>query len=231
MEGQSAGPDSLKRQTGPMEKIELRTFSYIDQLQPQLASFIATVCSGFLPLEGSAALFVEVSPGMQVNILADIILKGTSCRPGMLVVERAYGLLEVHSEDQGQVRLAGRLVLEYLGLEESDALEPKIVFSQIITGVDNHQSHLINRLRHGQYLLENDAFYILEVHPAAYAAVAANEAEKTASVQNLDVETFGAFGRVYLGGSEDNIKEAAAAAVRYLATLTGRENSVKSLVY
>lgn len=213
------------------EPIELRAFSYIDQLQPQLASFIATVCTGFMPLEGDAALFVEVSPGIVINVLTDMVLKGTSCQPGMLVVERAYGMLEIHSSDQGQVREAGRLILGHLGLSASDALRPAIVSTQVITGVDNHQSHIINRLRHGQYLLENDAFYILEVHPAAYAAIAANEAEKTAPIQNLEIETFGAFGRVYLGGPEDNIREAADAVTRLLEGIPGRPNDMKSLIY
>jgi len=212
-------------------KVELRAFSFIDSLQPQLASFIATVSRGFLPMEGDAALFVEISPGLEINVLADLVFKGTTCRPGMLVVERAYGLLQVHSPDQGQVRQAGRIVLEHLGLSEAEALKPKIISSQIITGVDNHQSHLINRLRHGQFLLAGDAFYILEIHPAAYAAIAANEAEKVAPIQNLEVMTFGAFGRLYLGGPDDNIKEAAAAVERIVNALPGRENQVKSLLY
>jgi len=213
------------------ESTELRTFSYIDQLQPQLASFIASVCTGFLPLEGDAALFVEISPGLGINVLIDKVLKATDCQPGMLVVERAYGMLEIHSRDQGQVREAGRVILEHLGMTEADALRPKVVSCQIITGVDNHQSHIINRLRHGQYLLQNDAFYILEVHPAGYSAFAANVAEKTAPIQILETETFGAFGRVYLGGPEDNIKEAAAAVDRAISGLGGRDNPVKSLIY
>lgn len=213
------------------EPIELRTYSYIDRLQPQTAAFLSTVCQGFMPLEGEAALFVEVSPGIVINVLIDRILKGTSCQPGSLVVERAYGMLEVHSPDQGQVREAGRIVLEFLGLSESDALRPAVVSCQTITGVDNHQSHIINRLRSGQFLLKNDAFHILEVHPAAYAAIAANEAEKTAPVNLLEIETFGAFGRVYLGGPEDNIREAAGAITRLLEKHAGRPNAMKSLVY
>lgn len=211
--------------------IELRAYSFLDQLQPQLASFLATVCPGFMPLEGDAALFVEVSPGIVINVLIDLVLKGTTCQPGSLVVERAYGMMEIHSSDQGQVREAGRIILDHLGLAPTDALRPAIVSSQIITGVDNHQSHIINRLRHGQQLLANDAFHILEVHPAAYAAVAANEAEKASPIRILEIETFGAFGRVYLGGPEDNIHHAADAASRALSGIPGRENHLESLVY
>ncbi|NOZ00466.1 MAG: hypothetical protein GXP54_01070, partial [Deltaproteobacteria bacterium] len=151
--------------------------------------------------------------------------------PGMMIVERAYGMLEVHHRDQGQVKEAGRAVLDFLGLEEKDRLKPRIASAQIITGIENHQTHLINRMRHGQFLLENETLYILEVHPAAYAAIACNEAEKASPVNVLEVMTFGAFGRLYLGGSEDNIKEAAAAIDRTLAGVDGRPNEGKSQIY
>jgi len=213
------------------QAIELRTYSYIDNLQPQLASFIATVARGFLPLEGQAALFVEIEPALQVNTLLDVALKRTGVIPGMQVIERAYGMIEVHHDDQGQVKEAGRAILDYLKMQEKDRLTPRIVSHQRITGMDNYQTHLINRMRHGQFLLENETLYILEVHPAAYAAIAANEAEKAAPINLLEVETFGAFGRVYLGGPEDNIREAAAAIEKTLNGIEGRTNPGKSLVY
>jgi len=211
--------------------ISLRTFSYIDILQPQFASFIATVDKGFHPLENEAALFVEIAPGLSINIITDVVLKRTDCIPGMMIVERAYGMLEVHHRDQGQVKEAGRAILEFLGLEEGDRLKPRIASAQIITGIENHQTHLINRMRHGQFLLENETLYILEVHPAAYAAIACNEAEKASPIQVLEVMTFGAFGRLYLGGPEDNIKEAAAAIEKTLEDITGRPNEGKSQIY
>ncbi len=214
-----------------MESIELRTFSFIDALQPQLASFIATVARGFLPLERQAALFVEISPGLQINVLTDTVLKQTAVIPGMQIVERAYGMLEIHHTDQGQVQEAGRAILEALGLKEADRLKPRIASSQIITGVSNYQTHLINRMRHGQFLVENETLYILEVHPASYAAIAANEAEKTSPINLLEVITSGAFGRLYLGGSEDHIREAATAIEKTLSGIDGRPNEGVSLVY
>ena len=213
------------------EGIELRTFTYIDILQPQLASFIATVARGFLPLEEEAALFVEIAPGLQINVITDLVLKRTKVIPGMQIVERAYGMLEIHSMDQGQVKQAGREILEFLGMKETDRLKPRIASSQIITGIDNYQTHLINRMRHGNFLLKNETLYILEVHPAGYAAIAANEAEKASPINLLEVVTFGAFGRLYLGGPEDNIKEAAAAIEKTLAEIDGRPNAGISLVY
>lgn len=213
------------------EQIELRTFTFIDVLQPQLASFIATVARGFLPLEHEAALFVEIAPGLQINVITDLVLKRTSVIPGMQIVERAYGMLEIHSPDQGQVKQAGREILDFLGMAEADRLKPRIASSQIITGVSNYQTHLINRMRHGQFLLENETLYILEVHPAGYAAIAANEAEKASPINLLEVQTFGAVGRLYLGGPEDNIREAASAIEKTLNELEGRPNQGKSLVY
>lgn len=213
------------------QRIDLRTFSFLDDLQPQLASFIATVARGFLPLEHQAALFVEIEPALQINTLLDVALKKTAVIPGMQVIERAYGMIEIHHSDQGQVREAGQAILDHLGAKETDRLTPRVVSKQMITGMENHQTHLINRMRHGQFLLENETLYILEVHPAGYAAIAANEAEKASPVNLLEVETFGAFGRLYLGGPEDNIREAALAIDRALADIHGRANAGKSLVY
>lgn len=204
--------------------MELRTFCYLDVLQPQLAAFIATVARGFLPLERQASLFVEVAPGLSITEVTDAALKATSAIPGMEVVERAFGLLELHSDDQGQVRAAGEAILARLGLQESDRLKPRIVSSQIITGVTGHHAMIINRFRHGNMISRNQTLYVLETHPAGYAALAANEAEKAAEIELLEVMTFGAFGRLYLGGGEAEIESAAQAAIAALESLSGRAN-------
>jgi hypothetical protein len=211
--------------------IDLRTFTYLDILQPQVAAFFQTVSQGFLPLEGQAALLVEVAPGISINTVTDAVLKRTSVVPGMQIVERAFGLLEVHSFDQGQVRAAGAAICEALSVEEKARLKPKVVSSQTITGIDGHQAMLVNRMRHGQFLLQSDTLFILEVHPAGYAAIAANEAEKAANIHVLEFVSFGAFGRVYLGGSEDEIGEAAKAVKATLEGIDGRENPFKVDVY
>lgn len=204
--------------------MELRTFCYLDVLQPQLAAFIATVARGFLPLERQASLFVEVAPGLGITEVTDAALKATAAIPGMEVVERAFGLLELHSDDQGQVRAAGEAILQRLGMQESDRLKPRIVSSQIITGVTGHHAMLINRFRHGNMIARNQTLYVLETHPAGYAALAANEAEKAAPIELLEVLTFGAFGRLYLGGGEAEIEAAAEAAISALESLPGRPN-------
>ncbi len=204
--------------------IELRTYSFIDSLQPQVASFVATVARGFLPLENQAALFIEVAPGLSIERVTDIVLKSTGVIPGMQIVERAFGLLEVHHEDQGMVRAAGQAALDFFELSEDDRLKPRIVSSQVLTGMDNHHTALINRMRHGNMVFKNQTLYILEVHPAGYAAIAANEAEKAADVEVLEVITFGAFGRMWLGGNEEEINQARLAVEAVLEDTTGRSN-------
>lgn len=205
--------------------MELRAYTVLDSLQPQLTGFLQTVCTGFMPMEHQASLFIEIAPGIAINQLTDVALKTTTCQPGMQIVERAYGMLELHDDDQGQVRAAGGTILEHLGNTEADRLEPRIVSSQIITGIDGHQSQLINRMRHGDMIHKGQTLYILEVHPAGYAALAANEAEKASPIRLLEVITFGAFGRLWLGGGEAEIEEAAKAAENALAALDGRENA------
>ena len=205
-----------------MSQMELRSFTYLDSLQPQLTGFLQTVSQGFMPLERQASLFLEIAPGIAINQLTDVALKRTRVQPGMQIVERAYGMLEVHDDDQGEVRAAGAAMLERMGVSEADRLKPRVISSQTITGIEGPQAQLINRMRHGDMLAQGQTLYILEVHPAGYAAIAANEAEKAADVRLLEVVTFGAFGRLWLGGGEADIAEAAKAIDHVLGSLTGR---------
>ncbi len=204
--------------------MELRTYTVLDSLQPQLTGFLQTVAVGFQPLERQAALFVEIAPGIQINRLTDAALKRTRVMPGLQIVERAYGLLELHHDDQGEVRAAGAAILEDLGLSENDRLAPRIVSSEVITGIEGHQGMLINRMRHGDLIRQGETLYVLETHPAAYAAIAANEAEKASPIRLLEVLTFGAFGRLYLSGGEAEIEEAVKAIRLTLEGLDGRPN-------
>ncbi|MCP4447162.1 MAG: hypothetical protein GY811_17710 [Myxococcales bacterium] len=204
--------------------MDLRTLTVLDSLQPQVTGFLQTICQGFMPLENQAALFLEISPGIAINQITDKVLKGTSCKPGMQIVERAFGLLEVHEFDQGQVRHAAEVAVGEMGVKIEERLVPKVMSSQIITGIDGKQSQLINRMRHGDMIVAGEALYILEVHPAGYAALAANEAEKAADINLLEFRCTGAFGRLWLGGSEADIHEAARAAESVLSEITGRPN-------
>ena len=211
--------------------IELRCFTYIDILQPQTAAFLATVSRGYMPLTSQAAVFFEVAPGMDINVVTDIALKRTSCTPGMQIVERQFGCLQLQHFDQGQVRAAGEAVLDALSLKESDRLKPRVVSVQTITGVTGYHAQITNRMRHGNFLEEGQTLYVLECHPAGYALIAANEAEKAAKIEILEVLSFGAFGRLYIGGGEEEVAEAAKAAIAVLESIDGRENKGPGAVF
>jgi len=204
--------------------MELRTYTFIDSLQPQLAGFLQTVAPGFQPLERQASLFVEIAPGIAINRLTDVALKRTSCRPGMQIVERAFGLLELHDDDRGEVHEAGAAILEAMEVTESDRLRPKIVSEQVIRSIEPYHEMLVNRMRHGDMIREGETLYLLETWPAAYAAIAANEAEKASPIRLLEVRTFGAFGRLYLGGGEAEIDEAAKAIAQCFEGIDGRDD-------
>jgi len=206
-----------------VDHIDLRSYVLLDSLQPQYAAFLGTIAQGFLPLAGDASLWVEISPGIEINRLTDIALKATHVRPGMQIVERYYGLLEIHSESQADTRAAGAAILEEIGIEEKDRHKPKILSSQVIRHVDDHQVQLINRMRHGHMIIPKQTLYVLEVEPAAYAALAANEAEKAAEINILEVRAFGSMGRVYLGGEEKDIDVGWRAAVAAIEAVEGRE--------
>lgn len=204
--------------------IELRSYVYLDRLQPQHAAYIGTVALGFLPLPGDASLWIEISPGIEINRITDVALKSASVRPGVQVVERLYGLLEIHSSKQGETKAAGRAILDTLGVRREECIKPRVVSSQIIRNIDAHQTQLINRTRRGQLLLAGQTLYVLEVEPAAYAALAANEAEKAAAINILEINAVGSFGRLYLGGAEQDILAAADGALTAISSVMGREN-------
>lgn len=201
---------------------ELRCFIFLDSLQPQYASFLGTVSQGFLPVPGQASLFVEIAPGMDIMRVTDVALKATDVKPGMLIIERLYGMLEIHSDSQADVRQAGRAILDTLGLEEEDRIKPELVSSQVIRNITDYHTQLINRTRHGDLILPGQSLYVMEVAPAGYAALAANEAEKAARINILEVRAFGSFGRVYLGGEERDIEVGHRAAEQAIAEVAGR---------
>jgi hypothetical protein len=201
----------------------LRTYVFLDSLQPQLAAHICTTCRGYFPVPYVASLFVEIAPGMAIHRLMDVALKHTRVQPATLVVERAYGMLELHSEDKGEVRSAGDAILGQMGVKEEDRIKPRIVSSTIIRAIEPMHAMILDKIRFGSMIEPGQSLFILECEPAAYAALAANEAEKAANVKLVDVMPFGAFGRLYLAGSESEIDSAAQAALDALKSISGKE--------
>ena len=205
-----------------MAEVDLRTYVFLDNIQAQYAAFLGTVAQGFLPVAGMASLYVEISPGIEINRITDVALKSTQVKPGMQIVERLYGLLEIHSESQADVRQAGQAILDALELTDQDRKKPTIASSQVIRCVDDHQTQLINRMRHGNMIIAGQTLYIMEVEPAGYAALAANEAEKAANINILEVRVFGSFGRLFLGGEERDIEVGYRAAMAAIEGVTGK---------
>ena len=203
--------------------VDLRAYVFLDALQPQMAAFVGSTARGFLPLVGDASLWVEISPGIEINRMTDIAVKATNVKPAVQVVERLFGLLEVHAQSQADVRDAGRAILEALDLQAEERWKPEIKSSQIIRHVDDHHAQLVNRNRHGMMLIPGQTLYVMEVAPAAYAALAANEAEKSAEINIIEVRPFGSFGRIYLGGEERDIMAGYGAAVAAIEGISGQE--------
>jgi len=206
-----------------MADVTLRTYVFLDDLQPQLAAFIGTTARGFLPVAGVASLFIETAPGLIINRITDVALKATRCTPAIMVVERAFGLLEIHDFDKGQVQLGGQAVLDYLKLKENDRLKPRLVSDQVIRAVESYHAQLINKTRYGDMILPGESLLILESEPAGYIAFACNEALKAARVKLIDAQLFGAYGRLYLSGPEAQIDAAREAALRGIGNISGVE--------
>ncbi|MEO2134383.1 BMC domain-containing protein [Microbacterium sp.] len=201
----------------------LRTYAFIDRMQPQCAAHVAATSPGDVPIAGMAELFIEMAPGNEVFRAADIALKAAGVRPALQIVEREYGLLEIHSEQQAEVLASGQAILDTLGLTEGDRIKPQVSSTQFITNVHPYQAQLLNKWRKGSLLMPGDSLFILECAPAAYVALAANEAEKAANIKVIEIRAVGRFGRMFLSGTESDVRTAMEAAVAALADITGVE--------
>lgn len=190
---------------------ELRSFIFIDRLQPQTMSYLGTWIKGSLPRAGVAAQIIEVAPGLDIEGITDVALKHAEVKAGILVVERQFGYLEFHGETSA-VQAAADAALDEFGGDVGSAVRPNILASRIISSIDQQHAFLVNRNKIGSMVLAGESLYVLEVSPASYAILATNEAEKAADIKVVDFRMIGATGRVYLSGSEADIRQAAAAA-------------------
>ena len=205
----------------------LRSYTFLDSLQPQVAAHICTTCRGYFPVPGVASLFVEIAPGMAIHGLMDVALKKTDAQPATLVVERAYGMLELHHQNKGEVIQAGQEILSAMGNKIEDRIKPKVVSNTVIRAIEPMHAMIIHKIRFGSMIEPGQSLFIMECEPAAYIALAANEAEKAADFRLVDFTPFGAFGRLYLAGSEAMIDEAAKAATAALEGITGVASGAK----
>lgn len=195
---------------------ELRSFIFIDRLQPQTMSYLGTWIKGALPRANQAAQIIEVAPGLDIEGVTDVALKHAEVKAGILLVERQFGYLEFHGET-GAVKAAADAALDSLGGDGGAAVRPTILASRIISSIDHQHAFLINRNKIGSMVLAGESLFVLEVQPASYAILATNEAEKAADIKVVDFRMIGATGRVYLAGAEADVRQAADAARQALA--------------
>jgi hypothetical protein len=205
------------------DRIDLRTYIFLDSLQYQMASLMATTSRGYYPVALQACMIIEISPGIEINRFTDIALKATNVTPGIQFVERLFGLLEVHSDSQADARQAGAAILKELGRSEEERMKPRILTSQLIKNISDHHAQLINKVRYGNMVLRGDTLYVLEIEPSGYAYFAANEAEKASHVNIINVQGVGRFGRVYIAGEEAEVLVSQEIVESRLKSLAGRE--------
>ena len=203
--------------------MQLRTFVMVDNMQPQYAAFTGKRTLGMIPIEGDAQIYIEISPAAEVYRVMDIALKTTEVQPGYLNMGREYGFLEIHSSHQESVQYTGKKALEALGLEEEDRIKPKVLSSNMTTGLHPYEAQLINARNAGGLVLAQQTFCVIEVVPAAYIVLAANEAEKAAQITLNHYTSNGAYGRLMISGTESAIRTSREAAISAIESLEGRE--------
>ena len=200
-------------------QFQLRTYIFIDQMQPQLAQFIAKDNRVYDPNEYDAAIMLELAPAMEIHHMIDQALKSTNVRLGSVVTERRYGLMQIQHPDQGEVLAAGESVLKATGLTPMDRSRLEIHTNMVIRGIEQDHAIYFTGTSKGNMVLANESVFILEVSPAAYLTIACNEALKAANIKLIQIRPFGATGRLVMSGSESEIDSGVEAAMSVMKSL------------
>lgn len=212
--------------TGPT--LELRVYLPIPELRRQFAAYMGTPtrARGYPPMEGDHALIVEVAPGLAIERVIDLALKAVpEVEPGILFVERQFGVLEIHAPDQASVERAGEAILTGIGGEASHQLKPRILYSDVIENITDQHAVIVNRNRQASMVMPGETLLVYEMTPALFAAIAANEAERVApDVTLVDIAMIGATGRIYMSGETESIVRARDEITRVLEAVVGRDH-------
>ncbi len=204
------------------DNLTIRALLQIDRLQPRFAAYVGSTVQGSIPLAGDTALIGELAPGNSVFTLIDIALKASSVEAATQIVEREFGFFILRSPSNAEISSARDAILERLGLRITDRLKPGIESTQVITSVEPHQAQLLNKWRKGAMVVPGQTLGIVECAPAAYIAEAANDAEKSANIDIVEVRAVGRFGRLFFCGSEDSVTTAIDAACAAINAVTGK---------
>jgi len=195
------------------QEFSMRAYAYIDSMQPEFAAYVGATVQGSPPVAGMAELWIEVAPANEAFRLMDVALKAADVQPATQFIEREFGLLELHSWSQSEVKAAAEAIFSVTGLTEDDRVRPKLASQQVVTNVDPFQAQLINKMRRGSLLVPGQTLLIMEVEPAAYITLAANEAEKAAAISQVYVSNVGRFGRYFAAGNDSEIEAARLSAI------------------
>jgi hypothetical protein len=205
---------------------ELRVYLPLADLQPQFAAYMATPtrARGYPPFEGEHSLIIEVAPALAIHRIVDLALKAApDLEPGLLYVERQFGVLELHAVDAGLVMGAGEAILRGIGAKASQQLKPETLYTDIIEEISDQHAIILNRTREASMILPGQSLLVYEMVPALFAAMAANEAEKVAKGATLiDLQMIGASGRVFMAGESEELKLAQSRIGEALAAVAGR---------
>ncbi len=205
-----------------MSSVELRALMQIDRLQPQFAAYNGATVQGSIPLAGDTILIGELGPGNEVFRLVDVALKAATIEATSQIVEREFGFFILRSPHNSEITAARQAILAHLGMSLEDRLKPRIESSQIITSVEPYQAQLLNKWRSGSLIVPGETLGIIECSPAAYISLAANEAEKVATIKIVQVNAVGRYGRLFVAGTEAEVASAIEAAIGVINAVEGR---------
>lgn len=207
-------------------RTELRVYLMVEDLQQQFAAYLGTPtrARGYPPFAGDHALIIEVAPALAIERVIDLALRSVpSVEPGILFVERQFGVLELHGRSLEDVTAAGQAVLEGTGSSASDQLRPRVLYHDIIEQITDQHAVILNRNRQGSMVMPGESLLVYEMTPALFAAVAANEAERSApDITVVDVQMIGAAGRLYLSGRTPDLEVARDRITKVLEAIEGR---------
>lgn len=209
-------------------QFELRAYLFVDQLQPQLAQFVAKDNRVYDPAEYDAAIMLELAPAMEIHSMIDLALKATKVRLGSVVTERQFGMMQIQHADQGEVRAAGEAVFAATGLSVADRAPVQLLTNKIIRSVEQDHAISFTGMSRGNMVIAGESVLIMETTPAAYLTLACNEALKAAKVNLVSIRPFGATGRLVLAGAESEIDSAAEAARAALDALNAETQAARS---
>ncbi len=207
----------------------MRVYTQINRMQPQYAAYWGLTGKGTFPLAGMTQLLVELEPAIEVLSLMDQVLKACDVRSAGHLLEREFGLMEVHAQNPDMIREAGSIILDEIDLKLEDRIAPKLVSRQFLSNIEADHSQLFNKVRRGAWTLPGNTLFVLELTPAAYVFKVANEVEAAVDIDLVRVAGAGIYGRMIVAGTESNAQMAADVAESVIEDLQSGSSEEKGV--